>query len=327
MPEISVIVPVYDVEAFLPQCVASLLAQTFADFELILVDDGSPDGCGALCDQFARQDGRVRALHQPNGGLSSARNAGLDAAAGQYIAFVDSDDLVHPDYLRLLRAALQKTGADMAICGVEDVLENGQSQTPPALTRPSQGGTFAGQALLAEFYGPCSTYYTVAWNKLYKAELWRELRYPQGRIHEDDAVAHQLFWASGAVACLAAPLYRYRLRQGSICHTGFSPARFDGVEALAQRFFFFAAHNARRNLQDSAFAAAWQRYLYLCGELAQQPAWPQPVLERWADTQRLMRALLPGLPRCRALSLGQKLSCAKWCTRPPQKLLAKKEQA
>ena len=125
MPRISVIVPVYKVEQFLPACVQSILGQTFADFELILVDDGSPDGCGALCDAYAGQDGRVRVIHQKNGGLSAARNSGIAAATGEFLAFVDADDIVAPDYLEQLYCALRSSGADMALCAVEDVNEDG----------------------------------------------------------------------------------------------------------------------------------------------------------------------------------------------------------
>lgn len=122
-PEISVIVPVYKVERFLPACIDSLLAQTFADFELILVDDGSPDNCPALCDAAAEKDNRVRVLHKANGGVSTARNAGLDMARGKWIAFVDSDDSVQPDYLEKMHTAALAAGADIALCGGQCVDE------------------------------------------------------------------------------------------------------------------------------------------------------------------------------------------------------------
>ena len=111
---ISVIVPVYEVEAWLPDCVDSILGQTLTEFELILIDDGSPDRCGDICDNYAAQDPRVRVIHQQNAGLSAARNAGIRAASGRYLAFIDSDDLVPADYLELLLGAVQETGADIA---------------------------------------------------------------------------------------------------------------------------------------------------------------------------------------------------------------------
>lgn len=116
MPLISVIVPVYKVETYLPACVDSILSQTFSDFELILVDDGSPDACGAMCDGYAREDSRIRVIHQKNGGLSAARNAGLDIAKGEYVTFVDSDDVIMRDYLRELYLAIIKNDAEVACC-------------------------------------------------------------------------------------------------------------------------------------------------------------------------------------------------------------------
>ena len=202
MPEISVIVPVYKVQEFLPACLGSLAAQTFRDFELILVDDGSPDGCGAICDAWAGRDGRVRVLHKQNGGLSSARNAGLKIARGRYIAFVDADDLVLPDYLETLYTAIRRDRADLAIGAVEDVDASGAPQQPPALTGPVRPGMSTGRALLPFLYSPQATYYTVAWNKLYAARLWEGLRYPEGRNNEDDAVAHRLLLASRRAVCL-----------------------------------------------------------------------------------------------------------------------------
>ncbi len=151
MPEISVIVPVYKVEQWLGPCVDSILNQTFRDFELILVDDGSPDNCGALCEKYAKDDPRVRVLHKANGGLSSARNAGIEAAKAPYLAFVDSDDFVRPQYLATLRAAIRQYGADMAICGAEDVTEWGESLPRPAYTQELEEGVHTGDELLPGF--------------------------------------------------------------------------------------------------------------------------------------------------------------------------------
>lgn len=313
-PLISVIVPVYGVEAFLPACIESLLAQTLADFELILVDDGSPDGCGRLCDAAAANDPRVRVVHRANGGLSAARNTGLDLARGSCIAFVDSDDTVHPDYLKALYEALEHSGADMALCGVEDVTEAGGALSPRALTLPAKEGAFAGKELLANFFGPGATCYTVAWNKLYKASLWRGLRYPEGALHEDDAVAHLLYWACERVACISRPLYFYRLRQGSICRTELRPAHFDGVSAHAAWCRFFAEKGLGRKLLDPALAGCWRRYLSLCGQALAAPlTWP--LAARWHAAQAEVRGLLPLLKGCRSLSAREKGSARRWALR------------
>lgn len=333
MPAIGVVVPVYGVEAFLPGCIESILGQTFADFTLVLVDDGSPDGCAGICDEAAARDGRVQVVHKANGGLSSARNAGLDLlkkGAGfgcEYIAFVDSDDLLQPDFLQRLYEAARRENADIALCAVEDVLEDGTEQSPPQFSRPVREGCFAARGLLTEFYGPAATCYTVAWNKLYRASLWQELRYPEGHIHEDDAVAHLLYWQAERVVCLGAPLYRYRLRQGSICRNALSAARFDGVAAHTARCRFFARQKAPRALLQKALAAAFLRYLSLCGEAAaaeHAAPLPGPFLARWAAEQRSLRGLLPALPGCAGLTAAQKLSAARWCSLPPAVLLGRR---
>ena len=312
-PAISVIVPVYKVEDCLPACAESLLGQTFTDFELIFVDDGSPDGCGALCDGYAAQDSRVKVIHQKNGGLSAARNSGLDIARGETIAFVDSDDVVAADYLEKLHAALEETGADMALCAVEDVDEALAPLDEQVLTLPAAAGVFGGRDLLAEFFGPSSTYYTVAWNKLYRRELWQDLRYPAGRIHEDDAVAHLLFWQAEKVVCLADVLYFYRLRQGSICRTGLRPSAFDGVDAAAARCRFFAAQG-RPDLAALALPGAWRRYLALCAQ-CEKTALAWPLAARWQESQAQMATLLPLLKNCPGLSPRERLSCRRWAKR------------
>lgn len=310
---ISVIVPVYGVERFLPACVESLLAQSFSDFELILVDDGSPDGCGVLCDAYATQDSRVRVVHKKNGGLSSARNTGLAVAKGEFIAFVDADDLVAPNYLEQLYAALQHSDADMAICAVEDVQEDGSSFPIPDRTGPTAVGTFDGKTLLAEFFGDNSTYYTVAWNKLYRRKLWKTLRYPDGLIHEDDAVAHRLYAACKTVVCLDTALYYYRLRQGSICRNGITPGSFDGVSAHADWCRFFRDEGFDKSILDKALAGCFRRYLTLCAQAQHNLSWP--VVARWHGVQAELRCLLPLVKQCTQLRFTEKLSCRRWCTR------------
>lgn len=309
-PLISVIVPVYKVEAFLPACVESLLCQTLADFELILVDDGSPDRCGEVCDRFAAQDRRVRVCHQKNGGLSAARNSGLGLARGAYIAFVDSDDTVLPTFLETLYTACTQADADMALCAVQDVTEAGAPLAPPVFTQPTAAGTFAGKELLAEFFGANSTCYTVAWNKLYKAQLWHGLRYPEGMLHEDDAVAHLLYWSCDRVACVEEPLYHYRLRQGSICHTDITPGSFDGVSAHAAWCRFFREKECAKSILDRAVAGCFKRYLSLCSAAGAALTWP--LAARWHAAQAELRPLLSLVQSCSALTAAEKFSCRRW---------------
>ena len=240
---VSVIVPIYNAEPWLEECVQSILDQDFpasyGTIEVLLIDDGATDGSGALCDRLAKRDNRIKVVHQENQGLSGARNTGIDMARGRYYAFIDSDDVVRPAYLKKMYEACEAHDAYMAICAVEDVQENGKPLPEPVFTPPTQEGVFRGKDLLNDFYAPNGTYYTVAWNKLYRAEVWKLLHYPEGRLHEDDFVAHRLFWRCDKVVCLPDVLYNYRLRSGSIMRTSLKPGAFDAVDGLADRYRFY----------------------------------------------------------------------------------------
>lgn len=211
MPEISVIVPVYKVEAYLSECVRSLQVQTFSDIEIILVDDGSPDNCGQLCDDFARQDSRIRAIHQENGGLSAARNTGIDAAKGRYICFVDSDDLVAPDYCKVLLDLLNGTDFDFSFCSVCR-FPDGSLPEPTAT-----GSSFAvSNAEYAAMQLRRKTEFGV-WNKLFRRDLFDKIRFAPGKLHEDVIFSADLLriLENGASAT-ERQLYYYRQREGSI---------------------------------------------------------------------------------------------------------------
>lgn len=308
---VSVIVPIYNTRPYLEDCIRSILAQQLSEpFEVLLVDDGATDGCGELCDQLAAGDSRIRVFHQENQGLSGARNTGIDAARGRYYAFVDSDDLLHPGYLQSLYDACEQHDAYMAICAVEDVKEDGSSQDPPEYTLPAETGVFVGKDLLNRFYAPNGTYYTVAWNKLYRAEVWKLLHYPEGRLHEDDFVAHRLFWRCDKVVCLDTPLYSYRLRSGSICRTEMKPEAFDAVDGLADRYRFLVENSAPRDTVDAAYAACWRRYLFLCAKVRQNPT--PKLVKAISKEQFLMQSLIGYLPNCRTLKMTEKLSAARW---------------
>ena len=308
---VSVIVPIYNTRPFLEECVRSILNQQFSEpFEVLLVDDGATDGCDVLCDELAAQDKRIRVFHQENQGLSGARNTGIDAARGRYYAFVDADDVVRPGYLQALYDACEAHDAYMAICAVEDVNEDGSSQDPPEYTLPAETGVFVGKDLLNRFYAPNGTYYTVAWNKLYRAEVWKLLHYPEGRLHEDDFVAHRLFWRCDKVVCLDAPLYNYRLRKGSICRTEMKPGAFDAVDGLADRYRFLVENSAPRDTVDAAYAACWRRYLFLCAKVRQNPS--PKLVKAISKEQFLMQSLIGYLPNCRTLKMTEKLSAARW---------------
>ena len=229
-PQISVIVPVYKVEAYLHRCVDSILAQTFTDFELILVDDGSPDNCGKICDEYAAKDKRIHAIHQENGGLSAARNAGIDWAFAnsdsQWLSFIDSDDWVHPCFLEYLYRAVQETGCKVSACSFVRV--EGQEEYPEI---PFSEAVENWEQFYIEDWGRG----VVACCKLYAKELFSCLRYPVGRIHEDEFLTYKILDRAKEVAVLDANLYYYYQNPGGIIKGGFSLRKLDGVNALREQ--------------------------------------------------------------------------------------------
>lgn len=240
---ISVIIPVYKVEAYLGRCVDSVLAQTYENLEILLVDDGSPDGCPAICDGYARQDARVRVIHQENKGLSGARNAGMDVAKGAYFVFVDSDDYVTPDFVERLYDAVVRTGSQIGICrwqyvhGTELLEEWQPLEGNMTETEPDKLHVYDRQGLMANLYIPDGAYYVVAWNKLYKRELWDGIRYPLGRIHEDEATTHKIFHRAERGVFVDVPMYGYFVAPASITR-GFNPKRLDWITGVYERLAF-----------------------------------------------------------------------------------------
>ena len=176
---ISVIVPVYKVEEYLDECVQSLINQTYTNLEIILVDDGSPDGCPQMCDDWAMRDARIKVIHKKNGGLSDARNAGLDICTGDYVAFVDSDDWIKPEMYRYMYDAIKREKADICACNIISCYPNREvSWGGKAYTVGDS------ETMLDRLYSD-SAFPVCAWNKLYRRELWQEFRFPVGKICED----------------------------------------------------------------------------------------------------------------------------------------------
>ncbi len=238
MPIISVIVPVYNVEPYLNRCVDSILEQTFTDFELILVDDGSPDHCPMVCDEYSQKDKRVHVIHQKNGGLSAARNAGIDwvfaNSDSQWISFVDSDDWVHPEYLeRLLNAAVENDVA-VSICGyAETEGENPVINTVefiPKIWTPEN------------FFVEHNVNAVVAWGKIYQKKCFKKIRYPKGKIHEDEFITHQILFEFEKIAVIEAPLYAYYKNQSGITQAPWKPARLSAVEAVEGQIEYMRQH-------------------------------------------------------------------------------------
>lgn len=221
LPLISIIVPVYNVQDYVGECVESLCRQTYTNLEIVLVDDGSTDGSAEVCDEYACRDERIRVIHQRNRGLSGARNVGLDNIQGEYIAFVDSDDLVMPNYVDVLYGLLMKYKVDIAACAyvkgtteqLMDVCER------LVFSKSTKEVCMSSEKLLRQWHGKYKQQETVAWNKLYRRDVWngrRQMRFPEGRSHEDVLTSHLIVQSVEKVALTTQVLYLYRIREGSI---------------------------------------------------------------------------------------------------------------
>ena len=296
---ISVIVPVYRVEAYLERSVSSIAAQSYRALEILLADDGSPDACGALCDEWAERDARILVLHKKNGGLSDARNAGMKAASGAYIGFVDSDDWIAPEMYERLCAAMQRDGSDVAACSVQMVWEDGSS--PRLLTEEADvllDREQAQKALLEE-----RALKQPVWYKLYKSGLVRDLPFAVGKRHEDVYWSYQVIGRARAVSVIPYVGYTYLQRSGSIMGEGFSLKSLDAMEAYCRRCEYF--RSAFPALADAALTDLWLRCIYY-GQLALKDA------DR--DTRRRAFAMLRGV-RARYPIRHRQYRALKWTHR------------
>lgn len=235
-PKVSVIVPIYNVERYLQSCIDSIFNQTYPYMEIILVDDGSPDLCGEICDKNAMLDDRIRVIHQENEGLSSARNAGLDLAAGEYIVFVDADDTIHAQFIEILLDLCEREHCDIAQC---DFLVVSEDSVRLPLNPQQSLSIYSGkQALSRMCMGNDNVKYLVPWNKIYRQSLFQGIRYPVGRIHEDEFVTHKILWEARKVAVTNQYLYYYLKRSDSIMGSEFSMKRLDCHIAFQERLEF-----------------------------------------------------------------------------------------
>lgn len=208
---ISVIVPVYNVEAYFDRCMESLVGQTYEEFEIIVIDDGSTDGSGLLCDKWAEKDKRVKVFHQENRGLSAVRNRGLELAGGEYILWVDSDDYVEKNYLEKLSEAYTSTGADMVMCSFYTDIDGVVEHTGKKLFRAEEMNR---QTFLERLY--VQGMYSVVWNKFLPKEAYEEIKFPVGRVFEDSSVMLQLTKRCNKIVVIEEPLYFYRRHKASI---------------------------------------------------------------------------------------------------------------
>lgn len=237
MAQISVIVAVYKMPQFLPRCIEGILNQTFRDLELILVDDGSPDNCGQICDDYAAKDSRVHVIHKQNAGVCAARNTGLDwvyaNSESGWIFFHDNDDWIHPETLERLHRAAMELDSGISICGYQlttgedPVLE--EEALKPVAWSPK------------DFYMQHFVNATVCWGKLYRRDIFEAERYPEGKYIEDEFLTYKLLFANEALAVIPAALYAYYINPAGISKKAWVPKRLDAWEAYEQQIAYFKA--------------------------------------------------------------------------------------
>lgn len=237
-PLISVIVPVYKVEAYLDRCVQSIVDQSYRNLEIILVDDGSPDHCPAMCDAWAEKDSRIRVIHKQNGGLSDARNAGMSIAVGEYVSYIDSDDWIAPEMLERLLCSLEDDDSDIAACSVQMVWED---DTPSRMLTVRENMILereeAQRALLLE-----DRLKQPVWYKLYRSELIRQIPFEVGKYHEDVFWSYRAVGKARRVSLIDYVGYYYFQRAGSIMGEGYSLKRLDALEAREKWCDYLAEH-------------------------------------------------------------------------------------
>lgn len=235
MYKISIIIPIYNVEKYLPQCLNSIINQTYQNLEIILVNDGATDSCPKICDEYALKDERIKVIHKPNGGLSEARNAGLKIATGDFISFVDSDDLLSVDFYQKLLQNLIDNKADIVECGfhkfdtdVDLTKVNVSANVTVALFETEM----ALELLMKEYLKQ------MVWNKLYRKEVVLDFKFPVNKVNEDEFWTYKVFGNSKKIVKISEVLYFYRQQEASIMGKKYSLKRLDGLQGLEERISY-----------------------------------------------------------------------------------------
>lgn len=254
-PLVSIIVPIYKVEPYLRRCLDSIVNQTYTNLEVILVDDGSPDNCPQICEEYAVKDSRIVVIHKENGGLSDARNAGLDICKGEYISFVDSDDWVNEEYIEKLISIITKESADIAIGENSQTRQVSQKQNAKAVTK-----TFSSKDALIHLFTQNHIAFIVSWGKIYKRNLFSALRFPVGKFHEDEFTSYILLSNAKKIAYTSQILYFYFQRPNSIMG---NQHPYDLLEAEEKQFDFIIKNNMVDLHPNQARLICWQiLYIY-----------------------------------------------------------------
>lgn len=225
-PLISIILPIYNVGDYLAKCLNSIISQTYSNLEILLIDDGSTDGCYDICERYKSSDGRFKVIHKDNAGVSSARNCGIRAMSGQYMTFIDPDDMVAPDYVETLYRSIKDNNSEISICGVKTVFSEGLC-TADASDRKREVFT-AERAIEKMLYQ--DEIDVSAWGKMYLSSLFEGIEYPEGKINEDTAVTYKVFAKANVISFDSYKCYFYVQRPGSIMHQSFATKKMTLID-------------------------------------------------------------------------------------------------
>lgn len=310
--EVSVIVPVYNAAPFLGECVGSLLRQTFSPLEIILVDDGSADGSGDICDSFASAHESIRVIHKPNGGMSDARNAGLDVALGRYIVFVDADDAAMPEMVSTLHGICEGEGVPLACCGSREVLEVSADDLARGVNGTATGVSLmpASEAVEDMLY-QCGVNNSV-WSKMFSRSLWKARRFRKGIGYEDLDVIYRVMLDAGRVAATDTCLYLYRQHRGSYIHR-FQARRADVLD-VTDRMLQWIAANAPE-LTEAARCRRMSAHINILGLMHAARARMPEVEERCRRVIAADSSLCRRNPRAKP-QMRKALTIAKWIGLP-----------
>jgi len=305
-PKISVIVPVYGVEEYLPKCLDSILNQTFRDLEVIAVDDGSPDRCGEICDEYAEKDDRIRVIHKENGGLSSARNAGLDIARGEFLSFVDSDDTLTPDCYEKAIGYSEKYGADLVCFGNWEI-RMGTGERKPGLC-PQKEELISGTELTRRIF-TWENLDSAACDKLFRRELFDGVRFPSGVWSEDVAVIYRATLKAEKVALCPERFYCYLIREGSITNSRISEKTFD-FSNHGEKILGYIQENHPDLTQEARYLRDRGLYYNVRALDLARRSDRERFRDRYHSSRRALRKELPFLLKSRYVPRQERVECA-----------------
>ena len=263
---VSIIIPVYNVEKYLVRCIESVLRQSYTNLQIILVNDSSQDNSGQICEDYAAKYPQIEVIHQVNGGLSAARNAGLERVIGEWIVFIDSDDYISAHFVKQMLDSIILHNADISIC--KFILDYDGSMNEDDFKKSDKFELITGREAVVRHFGKDALLFNLAWCKLMRASLWKDLRFPVGKINEDVFVSHYLLYNARTIVIIDAHLYAYYQSSSSIMRSQFTLARFDVLDGWYEgvRFFNQVAEPEFANIACRVYLSRLFDAYGLCGK-------------------------------------------------------------